>query len=178
MSKDALNCFISELYQRYHVAMLRRARKYVHNSCDAEDIVSDCWVNLILHAEQLSKMVSSAQTVYIMRCVTNKSIDLLRNRHRSAEWICDDREYPILCPNAIEPDFSEEALLQKMEVAHLLYLLPPREQEVMKLRLRKWGTDEIADKLHISKSSVRGYAARATARLRSYVRSVENEGER
>lgn len=176
MSKDDLCGFISDLYQRYQAAMLRRARKYVHNSCDAEDVVSDCWVNLIRHAEQLRKMVSSAQTVYIMRCVSNKSIDFLRNRRHSAEWICNDREYPMLCHNAIEPDFSEEAVLQKTEIAHFLYLLPPREREVIKLRLREWSTDEIADKLHISKSSVRGYAARAINRLRSYVCSVEKGG--
>ena len=177
MSKDDLCGFISDLYQRYQAAMLRRARKYVHNPCDAEDVVSDCWVNLICHAEQIKKMVPSAQTVYIMRCVSNKSIDFLRSRRHSAEWICDDREYPILCHSAIDPEFSEEALLQKTEITHFLYLLPPREREVIKLRLREWGTDEIAATLHISKSSVRGYAARATIRLRSYVRSVENGGE-
>lgn len=154
--------------------MLRRARKYAHNSYDAEDIVSDCWVNLIRHAEQLRKMVPSAQTAYIMRCVSNKSIDFLRNRRHRAEWMCNERDYPILCHNAIEPDFSEEAMLQKTEIAHFLYLLPPREREVIKLRLSNWGTDEIAKELHISKSSVRGYAARASQRLRAYIRSVES----
>lgn len=157
--------------------MLRRAKKYVDILSDAEDIVSDSWINLIRHAEQLRGMDPSAQSVYIMRCVSNKSIDFLRNRRCNNEWLCDDREYPMLCQNSTKLDCLEETVLQLTDIAGFLYLLPPREREVINLRLREWSTDEIAAKLHISKSSVRVYAARATNRLRSYVRSVENGGE-
>lgn len=153
--------------------MLRRARKYVDNPSDAEDIVSDSWVSLIHHAEQLRRMDSPAQSTYIMRCVSNKSIDFLRNRRRNDEWLYDDREYPTLCQHSTELASLEETEFQWADVAGFLYLLSPREREVLNLRLQEWRTDEIAAKLHISKSSVRGYAARAIHRLRSYLCSVE-----
>lgn len=173
MSKDDLCVFIADLYQRYQAAMLRRARKYVHNSCDAEDVVSDCWVSLIRHAERLRKMVSAAQSVYIMRCVENRSIDFLRSQRHYAERICDSEKLSILSPYATEPDFTEQ-VHRKSEISHFLYLLPPKERKVIELRMQEWTTDEIAAKLHITKSSVRGYAARATTRLRSFAYSAEN----
>lgn len=165
--------FIYDLYKRYQIAMLRRALRYVHNPYDAEDIVSDCWVSLIRHAEKLRKMVSSAQSVYIMRCVENRSIDFLRNPRHYAEHICDSETLSVFSHSSAETDFIEEAH-QKVELAHFLYLLPPKEREVIELRMQEWTTDEIAVKLHISKSSVRGYAARAINRLRSFVCSTEN----
>ena len=176
MSKDDLCGFISDLFQRYQTAMLRRARKYVHSTCDAEDIVSDCWVNLIRHADQLRQKDSSAQTAYIMRCVSNKAIDLLRNRRHNVELLCEEWQYSKQSLNTTEKDVYEEAVIQEAEIMNFLQLLPPREREVLKLRLKEWKTDEIADMLHITQSSVRGYVERATNRRRSYVNSMEVDG--
>lgn len=67
------------------------------------------------------------------------------------------------------------SVYRKAEISHFLYLLPPKERKVMELRMQEWTTDEIATKLHITKSSVKGYAARATTRLRSYAYSAENK---
>ncbi len=165
--------FIFDLYKHYQTAMLRRALRYVHNRYDAEDIVSDCWVSLIRHAEKLQEMVASAKSVYIMRCVENRSIDFLRSQRHYAERICDSEKLSVLSPYSTEPDITEQ-VHRKAEISHFLYLLPPKERKVIELRMQEWTTDEIAAKLHITKSSVRGYAARATTRLRSFAYSAEN----
>lgn len=177
MCKEALYTFLTELYKQFQIPMLQRAKKYVYNSLDAEDIVGDCWVDLIRHAERLLRMESSEQYAYIMRCVTNRTIDFLRKRRHVTILPYGIIECPL---HAIETSGSqneEDIVLQRMEVERLLFLLPSREREVISLRLRNHSADEIAYKLKVAPSSVRVYITRASKRLRDYVHSMDGVEE-
>lgn len=157
--------------------MVRRARHYVLNPFDAEDVVSDCWLSLIRHAEQLQTMVSAARSTYIMRCVSSKSIDYLRKKQRSGEVLHEQQQQSLSLQEAAAWADTEEILLIRSNIMDLLYLLPLKERQVITLRLKEWTTNEIAHELNLSESSVRVYAARATSRLRSIFRCVENIGK-
>lgn len=177
MCKETLYIFLSELYNQYQTVMLRRARKYVHNTFDEEDIVGDCWVDLIRHAERLLRMSSSEQYTYILRCVTNRAIDFLRNRRHKTTFPYDNMEYPFFALETSYSKIDEETVLQKTEVERLMFLLPPQEREVIRLRLNNHSTGEIACKLKVAPSSVRVYIARATKRLREYIHSMDDAEE-
>lgn len=154
--------------------MLQRAKKYVYNALDAEDIVGDCWVDLIRHAERLLGMESTEQSAYIMRCVTNRAIDFLRKRRHDTTWPCDILQYVSRTIETSNSEKDEELVLQRAEVERLLFLLPPKEREVIHLRLSNCPTSEIAIKLKVTPSSVRVYTTRAIKRLRAYVHSMDD----
>lgn len=175
MSKDDLCGFISELYQRYQVAMLQRANKYVDILSDAEDVVSNCWLILLRHAAKLEKMQPHEQTTYIMKCVNSVAIDHLRKKSRDKVMLSKDSNETTIILNAIDNVDMCEEIIQQESITMFLFLLPPREQEVVRLRLENWSIADIANQMSISISSVRVYTARALKKLHAYVTQSAEE---
>ena len=71
-----------ELYRRYAPALLRKGERLLGNPSDAEDIVHALFVDL------LSKGETDVDLPYLFRAVTNRCLNLLRdrgNRQRLAE---------------------------------------------------------------------------------------------
>jgi len=44
---------LSHIEGKHIASMPIKARKYTHNHWDAEDVVSECWIDLLRHAERL-----------------------------------------------------------------------------------------------------------------------------
>lgn len=176
MSMEELYDIISDLFNRYNSTMLRKANQYVHNLSDAEDVVSNCWLILLRHAAKLEIMQPHKQTAYIMKCVGSVAIDHLRKKKRDKILLSKDGNETAIQLNAIgNVDLCEE-IIQQESIAMFLFLLPPREQEVIRLRLENWSIADIATQMNISISSVRVYTARALKKLQAYmIQSAEEE---
>lgn len=175
MLDEQLYLFISNIYEKYHNAMIQRAWKYTRNAFDAEDIVSNCWLVLIQHASKLEIMVSAAQSTYIMRTVENAAIDFIRARQHHAEQLWEGTRKGASWLSVAEPLDIEAIVQQREMIMRYFSLLPPHEQKALGLKLDGLRAKEIAQAMNVSVSSVRCYQARAIKRLRAY---VEHENEK
>ena len=175
MSKEELYTILSELFKRYQPAMIRRAYRYVHNLSDAEDIVSNCWLILLRHTTKLENMQPLKQTAYIMKCVNSVAIDHLRKNNRAKVLLSKDSNETTITLNAIDYVDMCDEIIQQESITMFLFLLPPREQEVVRLRLENWSIADIANQMSISISSVRVYTARALKKLHAYVTQSAEE---
>lgn len=175
MSMGELYDIISELFDRNNSAMIKRANQYVHNLSDAEDVVSNCWLILLRHAAKLEKMQPHKQTAYIMKCVSSVAVDHLRKKKRDKVLLSKDSGETAILLNAIDNVDLCEDIIQQESIAMFLFLLPPREQEVIRLRLENWSIADIAAQMCISISSVRVYTARALKKLQVYVTQSDDD---
>lgn len=157
------------MYEHYSAAMLRRAKRYVSNVCDAEDVVSNCWLRLIPRTQMLMEMDAQARSSYIMATVQNEAIDYYRRqRHRFTTTIA-------LGDGVVGIDAGEEYdnLIVGDTLASMLAMLPPHEARVIRFKLNGIDNAEISKSLHISQSTVRVYWLRGKMHLRSLIQDLE-----
>lgn len=155
------------LYERYHAAMMKRAKRYLSEISDAEDAVSSCWIRLLPRIDTLMLMDEQARSSYILATVQNEAIDRFRSQRRElvntvelGEDIADSGdEYSNLIAN--------EALTS------MLAMLPPQEAKIVRFKLDGIGNEEIASRLQLSQSTVRVYWQRGRARLRLLVQALD-----
>lgn len=155
----------AKLYEQYYVAMIRRARRYVSDIYDAEDIVSNCWLRLLSKVNVLIEMDEPARSAYLMTAVQNESIDYHRKKirfHSVAVELSED----IADSKANE---AYDALVIGDTLTSLLTMIPPQEARIVRYKLKGISNAEIAELLSISRSTVRVYWQRARIRLRQIV---------
>lgn len=160
-------CF-EELFVQYRMAMLRRAFQYVNHTHDAEDIVSEAWLSLLLHLPKLSHMDEKARSSYILRCVQNTAISYLRKRKSSNRL---NEKFSYDSPNY--QDSSGDIEIEE-SVHGLLSCLPNRERQVLELKVKGYNDSDIGEILGIASSSVRVYIHRAYKRIQAVLNGIEH----
>lgn len=162
--------YLSKLFLRHHHDMLHLAWIYLKNANDAEDVVGDCWVSVLLHSEKLVTFDEAAAHSYLLRCVVNASIDLLRKKKRRAVWVTNaakDEE-------ASAPIISEDHVIDRLVMEAFYQTLPWREAQIFALRMQGFSFSAIASQLGISPSTARSYWLRIKQRLKKwYAPSVQ-----
>lgn len=152
---------LSKLFLRYHDDMLRLACFYLKNPRDAEDVVGDCWVSVILHKEKLAALSEAHARSYLLRCAANASIDLLRKRRREAARLEHARR-----DTEASGDISpEETAIQRLMIDEVYRMLPRRESEIFVLWMQGLPFSAIARRLGISSSTARRYWWRVKQKL-------------
>lgn len=152
----------TSLYEQYYAAMIRRAKRYVSDPYDAEDIVSNCWIRLLPKINILKEMDAPARASYLLTAVQNEAVDYYRKNlriHSSA----------IELDESIADNSSVEAydtLILCDTLSSLLEMIPPQEARIVRYKLKCLSNEEIAEQLHISQSTVRVYWLRGRTRLR------------
>ena len=114
------------LYEQYYTAMLKRARRYLSDIYDAEDVVSNCWIRLLPRIHTLMEMDEPARSSYLLTAVQNESIDYYRRQHRRAM-------VGALDPNIADVSASEEfdTLLVCETFSSMLTMLPVHSLSMM-----------------------------------------------
>lgn len=166
--------FISNLFEKYQNAMVRRAYKYVRNIFDAEDIVSNCWIVLIRHASTLQSMEPQAQTTYIMQCVRTAAVDFIRIRQRRELQLFGCSIDEVRWLRDTESIDMEDAVLLRMMLPIFLDQLPAYEREALMRKISGYNAKAVGQAMDISESSARSYQARALHRLRGIIEQAEN----
>ncbi|MCH5287996.1 MAG: sigma-70 family RNA polymerase sigma factor [Christensenellaceae bacterium] len=159
MSDAEMQKILSQLYDAYQPAMLRRAYHRTGSVSDAEDIVSNCWVSLISHAQRLLMLDDKARSTYIMRSLDNKITDFLRTSARKKQQPPCDHMMSLEGLDAFthQHDTCEDRILH----------LTKRQREIVHLRCAGLRFTKIATLLDLSPSTVRVYWMRAVKRLRT-----------
>ncbi len=166
ISQEDDRTYMTLVYQRHRALMLKIAWSFTTVQADVEDIVSDSCVALIAHLDKLRTMEEDALRRYIAVTVRNKALDVCR-RQQSVRLLAEAEDVASLP----DPESVEARILLMEEIRQVLSgirQLPPREQEVLRLKYDQGLKHrEIAQLLGISESSVTKYAERARRRLKA-----------
>lgn len=153
------------LYEQYYAAMLKRARRYLSDMYDAEDVVSNCWIRLLPRIHVLVDMDESARSAYLLTTVQNAAIDHLRKQRRF--FIPNEEAGEKMAGVSAVDQYNE--LMTCYALSSMLSMLPPQEARIVRLKLAGVSNGEISQLLHISQSTVRVYWQRGRTHLRQFL---------
>ncbi len=148
------------LFDTYYEMLCNRALSYVKDSVKAEDIVQDVLLNIWKKREQLNVQISLK--AYLLRCVTNRSLNHLR----------DNKRYMVELEETIEDNscgIEEGMYYNETESIIFKYIdrLSPRCRQVFIMnRIDQMKYKEIAAELDVSVKTVEHHIAKALAYLR------------
>jgi RNA polymerase sigma-70 factor (ECF subfamily) len=143
---------VTALFDRWYMAMVRFAVRTTANYDFAEDLAQDTFMQLY-QALRAGKNIEhpKAWTMCVLRRTMNRQM-----QDRRLQEPLDELELAGEAVTAMS-DFED--------IRHLLWVLSPREEEVLLLRLEALKYREIADQLGISMNSVNTLLARALRKL-------------
>lgn len=159
------------LYLRYRDRVFAYCAYRLTDTAEAEDAASAVFLKA-LHAlpdfRDRDGEPSGSFRTWLFRIAHNEVADRYRRRTRHPEASLD------LVTGLIDPAASPEEVALAVDAASrlraLLGTLPPREREVLELRLADLSTTEIASVLGIREQSVWTAQSRALARMRDALR--------
>lgn len=150
------------LYTRYHLLMLRAARRLLRDEADAEDAVHQAFLSVLSNLEKISEIDCPKTRAYLVIIVERKAIDLLRQQKRVTEL--DEETERGLCV----PPPGDGGLADAMASLSAPY------REVLLLRYyHGYSVREIAALLHDRESAVQKRLQRAKNALRDKLREME-----
>lgn len=193
--RDRDEAAFETLIARYYNPMLRVAISYVRTREEAEEVVQDTWLAVLQGIDRFEGR-SSLRT-WIFRILINRARTRARREARSLPFsalrsVAGDRNDRVgagaggtdidallthattegsraeLLPGAPPPPDARvlaDELLRRLESG--LADLPPRQQEVVRLRdMEGWSADEVCEELSVSAVNQRVLLHRARSRLR------------
>ncbi len=163
------------MFQTYYPGLLNFAKKYVREKNAAEEIVDDLFIHLWEIRKKLQ--IRDSLEAYLFRSVYNRCISYIRNKNKQANLTSeialslDNKLYSI-------PETSTSPLNQiinkelRDQLNQALNELPEKCREIFILS-REYGLkyEEIAEKLNISKNTVKTQLKIALKRLRESLRN-------
>ena len=159
---DRQNRFVSDNLRRIFVQIYR----IVGNVADAQDLTQEAFIKALQHQEQLKDGQKAAH--WLSRIATNTAIDFLRRNGRAS--FCEIEDAPEVHGGTESP---EQILLRSEQRNYLedgLRLLSPRERAALILRdVEGLAAEEVAERLHCSKATVRSHIANARIKFRRYM---------
>lgn len=148
--------------QDYGNAILRMAYSYVHNRGDAEDILQDTLIRVLMAAPQFEN--SRHEKAYLLRAAANIAKNHIQYRRR--------RE-----TDALQEDLAAEGREDLSFVWEAVKQLPPRAREVLHLFYEEgFPCREIADILGRKEVTVRSDLKRAKEQLKTILKEEYDFG--
>lgn len=178
IKKSDLNAF-QYLFQNYYSGLLNFALRFVRERPIAEEIVDD----LFIHLWEIRKKIQIRDNIeaYLYRSVYNRCISYIRNKNKQANLTS---EIAVSIENKLYsiPETSSSPLNQIMnkelqkQLNKALNELPDKCKEIFILS-REYGLkyEEIAEKLKISKNTVKTQLKIALKRLRKSLKNLEKD---
>ena len=143
----------SEIYRDHAEFMIRVARRILHNSPDAEDVVQDAFLYVADHLEKINQFDRQKTRSYLAIITEHKAIDLLRSRH--PEDSLDEQQ--------LEHSLMADAKWEEGEdLSKAILELSPEYREVLLLHYHYgYSYREIAELLDQTTFSIASKARRA-----------------
>jgi RNA polymerase sigma-70 factor (family 1) len=150
---------LKKLHDMYfHQMYLYAAKSTIDANGVAEELVSDCFIKLWENRKKID--VQTSVKHYLFYMLRNNIIDYFRKRKLSTEPLTDDIRAP-----GNEKDFDEQKKYAKLYLA--VKKLPDQCRKVLELAIFESLTyKEIAEKLHISRNTVKTQMGRAYRTLK------------
>lgn len=155
------------LYDRYADRLYRLAYRYVKNTAEAEDVLMQAFVKILLNIRTLSYQEPARFHAWMCRIVVNEALMLLRRRHNfhlSESLDVDNPEHERESLTAVDTDYLYQLILE----------LPDGYRTVFNLYVVEgYGHQEIAMMLGIAESTSRSQLHKAKELLK---RKIKQEG--
>jgi RNA polymerase sigma factor (sigma-70 family) len=153
-----------DAYTRYGPALVRKAERMLGNAADAEDVVHELFVEL------LSRTGVSTDLPYLYRAVTNRCLNLIRDRTNRERLLA--RQQPAL--RGVVRTRCDDVVISLDLLAQLVARLDRNCQEVLVLHfMDDMPQEEIAALLNTSRKTV----GKRLARIRTEVLRLSEAGE-
>ncbi len=163
---------LHKLYEIYEQPMYRIAFAVLKNSSDAEDAVSDAFINIIRKIGKIGDPCSPKTKSYIVKTIKNSAIDIYRKNKRAC-----DRTQPMDESISVIPDISsdfEDTITADTD--RILDNLNETDRKIIMLRCNnqlQWR--DIAKQMKMTEANVRKRFERARKKLISARGEIENE---
>lgn len=160
---------VSQIFRDYGPLLLNTIRKYLFQSQDAEDVLTECFLALLKHPTIIEQQEASIYN-WLRRVAYNKAMDVHRSQSKRSLFPLDevDETSDWLTDPASTPE--QETLKQERYAQLAVYIaeLPENQQRVLRSSfvLNMKGVD-IARQLKMNESTVRSLLSRAIRGLRT-----------
>lgn len=155
-----------ELYERYWETIYDIAYKKLRDEDNAKDIVHDIYIHIWSKQDELT--IEKSFIAYLYTCLRNKIIDHLRKEAFRTKQLETLRYTLSEADNSTIEQLISKELENQIEVN--VNCLPDKMQEVYRLsREEELSIDEIAEKLSVSRQTVKNQISSALKRLRSSI---------
>ena len=149
-----------EIARRYGAGLRVYARRLLGSELESDDVVQEAFVLAWKQMHNVSE--GGSVRAWLMRVVTNKSIDRIRVRKNHVEL----ETVGAPAPDGLNPDHIVEVRLQFDALTAAVRRLPQTQQQSWVMReIGGSSYSEIADQLGLPISTVRGQLARARQTL-------------
>lgn len=161
------------LFERYSHKVYKRAWGFVHNHEDAEDISQNVFLAVYGALPRFHPTVANAFEHWINRIAYHAAINFIKKRDRLT-WVPlyetdeEGEEYPIEIPDTgPTPEEIAEGEEVYDEILKAIESLPPKQRQVVKLRLlNEWSLEEIAEELGVALGTVKAHLYSGLEKLR------------
>jgi len=156
----------AQIYNQYRSKMYAYAYNLCKSAETAEEIVQEVFIRLWQKKEQIN--VELNFSAYIKKITLNHVLNHLKKVARDKCLREEIFSYIEAIRNTTEDNILEKELLKTYDEA--IALLPPQKKIIYQLsRNEEMTHDQIAEKLNISKNTVKNHMVEATKFIRSYV---------
>ena len=151
------------LYDIYEQPMYRIAYAILHHTEQAEDAVSDAFLKIISHLDQIESPDSPKTKAFLIQVIRNTAINQYRKNAKDAERLTniDDSTLQVPSPHNEVEQFLQQTEQQE-QLAQLLQGLSETDRTILFLRCeQEQSFREIAERLSMKEATVRKRFERA-----------------
>jgi len=166
---------LSDIYNRLKNKCMAVALNIIKDRALAEDIVHSAFAGLLEHKKTFFALASYKQDAYIVVCVRNKAIDILRSKKNTEILLYDNDDKLMADINVFDVEKHHENKEGYSRLVAMVESLPEIYQTVFELRyMDGFSNEEIAQILGIKKTTVAKQFERARKILQQ---KIEEGGE-
>lgn len=162
----------NEICVRYNQLIYSYTFRHVKNIEDAKDLTQDIFKNLYQSAVVYDRRKGTVKS-FVLGISRNKTLYYLRQQAKFSKTFVNERSrYDIENHSSVDgAKLIENQELMK-NVMEFLSLLPPKERDVVNLRLEGVQLEEIAEILKVSYYAVKAASSRGFLSLRQKLREL------
>lgn len=159
-----------DIFRKYHKKVYYFAISYLKNKEEAEDVVQEVFMNLWRYREQINEYYVFRK--YLFKITYNETCKRFRKMASDKRHLEEVLKSLTIEDNSTKIDTEYHNLLE--ETNKLIEKLPSRQKSILLLSLEgQLNTEQISEKLNISKKTIENYLSMAKNFLR---KSLANGG--
>ncbi|NVO21109.1 MAG: RNA polymerase sigma factor [Bacteroidetes bacterium] len=169
---------LEELHNRFAPVLLGLCLRYCGNRADAEDVLHDSFIKILSNIDNFLEKSGSSFEGWMKRIAINTSLNFLRNRSKTNNWVELD---PIQEQISVE-DEEELSLagfagsLEKEDILQMICELPYGYRTVFNMYVfEDYSHKEIAEALNCNESTSKTQLFKARAILKKRILEVLND---
>lgn len=151
-----------DIFKKYNKKVFYFANSYLKNRQEAEDVVQEVFMNLWRHRDQINEQYIFSK--YLFKMTYNATCKRFR-KYASEKRYLEETLHTSNEDNSTKLDIEFNNLLETKDL--LISKLPERQKEILLLSIEEHlSSEEISQRLNISKKTVDNYLSKARTYLR------------